>query len=88
MRSKCTSWCKNRVFRNDVGGILIRVVELHVNKVELIRRRIKLKQGGLLMYNVLIVDDEKIERDGLKFLISKYNLDLNVFEAGNGEKAL
>lgn len=40
------------------------------------------------MYNFLIVDDEKIERDGIKFLINKYKFEINILEAQNGEKAL
>ncbi|HHY22698.1 MAG TPA: response regulator, partial [Clostridiaceae bacterium] len=40
------------------------------------------------MYRILIVDDEKIERNGIRLLINKYNLDLSVGEAENGETAL
>ncbi|MGZ9585631.1 response regulator transcription factor [Paenibacillus marinisediminis] len=40
------------------------------------------------MFTILIVDDEKIERDGIKLLIEKYKYDLQVIEAENGEKAL
>ncbi|MDQ8738769.1 response regulator [Paenibacillus sp. LHD-38] len=40
------------------------------------------------MYKILIVDDEKFEREGVKFLIDKYNLNLEVFESDSGEKAL
>lgn len=40
------------------------------------------------MTNVLIVDDEKIEREGLKYLLSKENGEKNVFEASNGKQAL
>jgi two-component system response regulator YesN len=40
------------------------------------------------MYKILIVDDEKIERNGIKLLINKYNLGLSVEEAANGEEAL
>lgn len=40
------------------------------------------------MYSLLIVDDEQIEREGIKFLLNKYKLDLKVYEADNGEKAL
>ena len=40
------------------------------------------------MYKILIVDDEKIERDGVRLLINKYNYDLSVGEAENGEAAL
>lgn len=40
------------------------------------------------MYSMLIVDDEQVERDGIKYLISKFNLSIEVIEAGNGKKAL
>lgn len=40
------------------------------------------------MYNILIVDDEKIERNGIKFLLKQFGMQLNVFEATNGAKAL
>ncbi|MBO9605102.1 MAG: helix-turn-helix domain-containing protein [Paenibacillaceae bacterium] len=40
------------------------------------------------MLTMLVVDDEKIERDGIRFLVRKYGLPLNVEEAANGEKAL
>ncbi|CAG7615506.1 response regulator [Paenibacillus allorhizosphaerae] len=40
------------------------------------------------MYSILIVDDEKIEREGVKFLIAQYGLPLRVTEAENGAKAL
>ncbi|MDD9271414.1 response regulator [Paenibacillus sp. GCM10023248] len=40
------------------------------------------------MFRILIVDDEHIEREGIKRLIHKYKLPLNVLEAENGEEAL
>ncbi len=40
------------------------------------------------MYKFLIVDDEKIERDGIKLLVKKYNLELEMAEAENGKTAL
>ncbi len=40
------------------------------------------------MYKFLIVDDEKIERDGIKLLVKKYNLELEIAEAENGRTAL
>ncbi len=40
------------------------------------------------MFTILIADDEFVERDGIRFLIDKYGLDLKVVEAENGEKAL
>lgn len=39
------------------------------------------------MTNVLIVDDEKIEREGLKYLLSREEGERNVFEASNGKKS-
>jgi len=41
-----------------------------------------------MVTKILIVDDEKIEREGLKRLIREYNLELDVAEAPNGERAL
>lgn len=40
------------------------------------------------MVRMLIVDDERFEREGVKFLVGKYNLELEVAEADSGEKAL
>ncbi|UJF35703.1 response regulator transcription factor [Paenibacillus hexagrammi] len=40
------------------------------------------------MFQILIVDDEHIEREGIKRLIHKFKLPLNVLEAENGEEAL
>ena len=40
------------------------------------------------MYKALIVDDEKIEREGIKFLIETMGLNLNTAEAENGVKAM
>lgn len=40
------------------------------------------------MLRILLVDDEKIERDGIRFLIEKFDLPLKVAEASNGKKAL
>lgn len=40
------------------------------------------------MYTILIVDDEKIERDGIRGLIAEMKYELHVIEAENGEKAL
>lgn len=40
------------------------------------------------MYDILIVDDEKIERNGIRFLLKQFGLGLNVHEANNGAKAL
>ena len=40
------------------------------------------------MYDILIVDDEKIERNGIRFLLKQFGLGLNIHEANNGAKAL
>ena len=40
------------------------------------------------MINVLIVDDEKIEREGLKYLLSMEDGERKIFEAANGKQAL
>jgi two-component system response regulator YesN len=40
------------------------------------------------LFNILVVDDEQIERTGIKFLVKKFNLPLSVVEANNGEEAL
>lgn len=38
------------------------------------------------MTNVLIVDDEKIEREGLKYLLSREEGERTVFEAANANR--
>ncbi len=40
------------------------------------------------MYKILIVDDEKIERNGIKFLLKQSTFEVEVTEAANGETAL
>lgn len=40
------------------------------------------------MYKVLIVDDEKIEREGIRFLLSMEDGEYQIFEATNGRQAL
>ena len=40
------------------------------------------------MYTILIVDDERNERDGLEKLIRRYQYDLKILQAENGEAAL
>ena len=40
------------------------------------------------MYTYLIVDDEMIERKGIRMLLSWMNIRENILEASNGEKAL
>ena len=39
------------------------------------------------MYTLLIADDEKIERDGIKFLLQNYTEQLEIIEAINGKQA-
>lgn len=40
------------------------------------------------MVKILVVDDEKIERNGIRFLLKQLGIDAEVFEAVNGVKAL
>ncbi|WP_309118694.1 response regulator [Paenibacillus sp.] len=40
------------------------------------------------MLNILVVDDDSFEREGVKFLIAKYDLPLEAGEADSGEKAI
>ena len=40
------------------------------------------------MYSILIVDDERIERDGMEKLIRRLELPLQAEQAPNGEAAL
>lgn len=40
------------------------------------------------MYKILIVDDEKIERNGIKFLLKQLDIDCEIKEAVNGREAL
>ena len=40
------------------------------------------------MYRILVVDDEKIERNGIKFLLGQMDVSLTVLEAANGKQAL
>lgn len=40
------------------------------------------------MYRILIVDDEKIERRGIQFLLKKMGIEIEVREAQNGQEAL
>lgn len=40
------------------------------------------------MYRILIVDDEKIERNGIKFLLKKSEIECEILEAVNGQDAL
>lgn len=40
------------------------------------------------MYRILIVDDEKIERNGIKFLLKQTGIELDICEACNGKEAV
>ncbi|MBQ8822444.1 MAG: response regulator, partial [Lachnospiraceae bacterium] len=40
------------------------------------------------MYKILVVDDEKIERNGIRFLLKQMDLELEILEAENGKKAV
>lgn len=39
------------------------------------------------MYRILIVDDEKMERDGVEFLIRRRSLPVRIRQAQNGREA-
>ena len=41
----------------------------------------------MCMYNILIVDDEKIERNGIKMLLKRMGVNLGIIEAENGREA-
>lgn len=47
-----------------------------------------MREGGFLMLRILIVDDEKIERECIKLLIERNNFNLEIAEAENGQNAL
>ncbi|WP_194165702.1 response regulator [Oceanobacillus sp. CFH 90083] len=40
------------------------------------------------MYRILIVDDEKVEREVIHFLLKKFGFELEIMEAANGKEAL
>lgn len=40
------------------------------------------------MWKMIVVDDDKFEREGIEFLVKKYNLKLELIEADSGESAL
>lgn len=44
--------------------------------------------GGKNMHRILIVDDEKDERSVIRFLLNKYNFELDIAEAANGKEAI
>ena len=47
-----------------------------------------LRKRNNYMYTYLIVDDEMIERKGIRMLLSWMNIRENILEASNGEEAL
>lgn len=52
---------------------------------------IKVREGGdheMSMYEILIVDDEPVEREVIRFLLKKFELPFHVTEAVNGQQAL
>ena len=40
------------------------------------------------MYRILVVDDEKIEREGIKYLLAEDKEEKTIFEASDGKQAL
>ena len=42
-----------------------------------------MRTGIKRMYHILIVDDEKIERNGIRFLLGQLGQDLEIAEAVN-----
>lgn len=44
--------------------------------------------GVKATYSILIVDDEQIEREGIKFLLEKFNYPFQIFTQKNGKEAL
>ena len=40
------------------------------------------------MIRILVVDDEKIERNGIRFLLNRLDISIEMYEAANGVKAL
>lgn len=50
--------------------------------------QIKPGKVGRRLYKILIVDDEKIERNGIKFLLKRTEIDCEITEAVNGKEAL
>ena len=45
-------------------------------------------QDQTIVYKTLIVDDEAVERDVIRYLIKQNQFPLEVYEAENGEDAL
>ena len=50
--------------------------------------RVKMQKGNIIMYHILIVDDEKIERRGIQFLLKQIDVECDIEEAANGQEAL
>ena len=46
------------------------------------------ERNEIEMLTILIVDDEKLERNGIKFLLNRENEDFQILEAANGKDAL
>lgn len=44
-------------------------------------------RGGTDMITILIADDEKLERNGIKFLLKREQEELEILEAINGKDA-
>lgn len=40
------------------------------------------------MYRVLVVDDEKLEREGIRFLLSMEEGEWEIYEAANGQAGI
>ena len=51
-------------------------------------RQFSKRKGSGEMYRILIVDDERIERNGIRFLLKKLNMEFDIDEAVNGLDAL
>lgn len=46
------------------------------------------KERWVIIYKILLVDDEATERDGIRFLINKFDIPLKVSETANGKLAM
>lgn len=44
--------------------------------------------GNCARYNILIVDDKELDRNGVCYLIQQYGLDLHPIPAASGSEAL
>lgn len=47
-----------------------------------------MQKGNIIMYHILIVDDEKIERSGIKELLRQIEVEWDIEEAADGKEAL